>query len=358
MRLQPGTRIGRYWVDTYVNAGGMQQVYKATDTLLGREVALKRPKNDDGERRFDRSARASARVNHANVARTLDYFEHDGQQYLVEEFVEGLDLGAVLTRIPRLDPYMTAQVLHGLARAIAAVHDVDVVHRDLKPSNIMAAGGLDLTDVKVTDFGVAKMSAAEIDAGVAGGLLTLTGSKTLIGHLPYLAPEILRKRTTVDPYADIWAVGALAFHFLTGAPPFGYELADAVTQILYAPVPPLPADLDGHSQFRGLAQEIYGIVLACLQRDPPSSRPTARQLVGLCERLCYPMGEREVGVVSGYPGGTFGFADAEEGTVFFHVNSVIGPARPRVGGEIWFLRHPGQPQDRAHPVVPMLPEAS
>jgi eukaryotic-like serine/threonine-protein kinase len=356
MRLQQGM-VGRYHVDAYVNEGGMQEVYEATDTLLGRKVALKRPKNDDGERRFDRSARVSAQVNHANVARTLDYFEQNGQRFLVEEFVEGRDLGDVLKLIPQLDPYMAAQVLHGLARGIEAVHKVGVVHRDLKPSNIMAAGGLALTGVKVTDFGVAKMSEAEIDAGVAGGLVTLTGSKTLIGHLPYLAPEILRKRKTVDPCADIWAVGALAFHFLAGVPPFGYELADAVTQILSAPVPPLPADVANHPQVRGLGQEIYGIIVACLQRDP-ASRPTAEQLVGLCERLCYPVVEREVGVVSGYPGGSFGFAESEKGTVFFHVESVIGPWRPRVGGKIWFARHPGTPRDRAHPVVPFLSEVS
>jgi serine/threonine-protein kinase len=354
-RLAKGTLIGRYRVDAYVNEGGMQEVYKATDTLLGRQVALKTPKNDDGERRFERSAQASARVNHANVARTLDYFTHASQNFLVEEFVEGLDLGAVLKLLPQLDPYVTAQVLHGLARGMAAVHAEGVVHRDLKPSNIMAAGGLALTGVKVTDFGVARMAGAEIDAGMAGGLLTLTGSKTLIGHLPYLAPEILRKRKTVSLAADIWAVGALAFHFLAGVPPFGVELADAVTQILTAPIPPLPAELTTNPQLRGLGQEIYGIAAACLQRDP-ESRPTAKQLVELCERLCYPVLEREEGKVTGYPGGSFGFADAAKGTVFFHVASVLGPSRPRVGGKIWFSRHPGSPRDRAHPVVPILAE--
>jgi eukaryotic-like serine/threonine-protein kinase len=347
----------RYRIKSYVNEGGMQEVYRAADTLLGRDVALKTPKNDDGERRFNRSAQASARVNHANVARTLDYYDHDGRNFLVEEFVDGLDLGALLKRIPQFDPYLVARVLHNLARGIAAVHAVGVVHRDLKPSNIMAAGGLNLTEVKVTDFGVAKMSEAEIDGGVAGGLLTLTGSKTLIGHLPYLAPEILRRRKTVSSSADIWAVGALAFHFLAGFPPFGDELAEVVPKILGAPVPLLSAEVLSHAQFRGLSEEIYGIAVACLQRDP-ASRPTAPQLVGLCERLCYPVENREVGTVNGYPGGSFGFADSQEGKgrVFFHVDSVLGPSPPRVGGEIWFSRHVGHPYDRAHPVVPILPE--
>lgn len=355
MRLAPGTFVGRYRVDRYLDEGGMQEVYRATDTRLGRVVALKTPKHD-GERRFDRSAHASARVNHANVARTLDYFSYNDSYYLVEELIEGLDFGAILKRAAQLDPYVTAQVLHGLARALSAVHGEHVVHRDLKPSNIMAVGGLELTDVKLTDFGVALMAEAEIDAGLKGDI-RLTGSKTLIGHLPYLAPEILKKRTLVSAAADVWAAGALAFHFLAGKPPFGHELADAVTNILTAPIPPLPPEVGNNPQLRGLGQEIYGIAAACLQRDPVS-RPTAKQLVELCGRLCYPIERREVGVVTGYPGGSFGFADARNGTVFFHVESVFGLAPPRVGGKIWFSRYPGSPRDRAHPVVPLLEEAS
>lgn len=357
MRLTDGQVIDRYRLISYLGEGGMQQVYKAFDTRLGRDVALKTPKNDDGERRFDRSAHLSALVNHNNVARTLDYVENENQRFLIEEYVDGLDLGLILKRIPQFDPYMAARVFHGLTRGIAAVHAVGVVHRDLKPSNIVAVGGLKMSDIKITDFGVSKMSEAEMESGIAGGLLSFTGSKTLIGHLPYLAPEILRRRKTVTPCADIWAVGALLFHFLVGEPPFGYELADAVTQILAAPVPPLPPEIVNHPQFRGLGQELYGIIASCLQRDP-DSRPTALQLVGLCDRLCYPVEEREVGLVNGFPGNTFGFASSDNGTVFFHNDSVFGKSRPSVGGEIWFSRHPGQPRDRAHPVVPMLPEES
>jgi len=353
MKLPPGTNLGRYRIEKYINEGGMQQVYSAVDSLLGRRVAIKTPKNDDGERRFDRSAHLSAQVSHANVARTLDYFEFEGNRFLVEEFVDGIDVGALLKKVPRLDSYVAARIVHGLARGIAAVHAVDVVHRDLKPSNIIAEGGLLLSGIKVTDFGVAKMAGAEIDASVEGGALTLTGSKTLIGHLPYLAPEILRKRATVDAAADIWAVGALAFHLISGEPPFGYELADVVTKILAAPVPPLPDVVASNSQLGGLARELYGVAVRCLQRDP-KDRPTARQLLDLCERLCYPITAREVGVVTAYPANSFGFAAADAGSVFFHVDSVYGPSLPRLGGKIWFSRHSGQPRDRAHPVVPIF----
>ena len=289
------------------------------------------------------------------MARTLDYFSHEGAQFLVEEYVDGIYLGKLLERTMQLDAYVTARILHGLARGMTAVHAEGVVHRDLKPSNIMIAGGFGLEEVKITDFGVANKAAAEIDASIASGLTSITGSRTLIGHLPYLAPEILRKRKTVDLRADIWAIGALTFHLLAGAPPFGTELADAVVQILSAPIPPIPPLVDRHPQLRALGHEIYGIVVACLQREP-ASRPTAAQLMGLCERLCYTVVRREIGTVSGYPGGSFGFAEAPGGEIFFHSDSVYAAAHPRVGGEIWFARHPGQPRDRAHPVLPLLPE--
>ena len=357
MRLPAGRVVGdRYRVGPFLGEGGMQEVYRATDTVLDRPVALKTPKTNDAERRFERSAQVSARINHPQVARTFDYFVDGRRAFLVEELIEGMDLGALCKRVPQLDPYLTARLLHGLARGLAAVHAVEVVHRDLKPSNLMALGGFDFREVKVTDFGVSRLAEEEIESGLAGGVATITGSKTLIGHLPYLAPEILRRRRTVHFPADIWAAGALAFHFLAGEPPFGAELADAVPNILSAPVPSLPEAVASHPQAGPLAQEIYGLVVACLQRDP-ASRPTAAQLVTMCERLCYPILDREVGTVTGYPGGSFGFADAPRGRVFFHIESVFGHARPRVGGEIWFSRHPGAPYDRAHPVVPILPEA-
>lgn len=346
---------GRYRteVDKPITSGGMQYVYRATDTLLERPVALKTPKPDN-DKRFERSALFSARINHANATRTLDYIKDGNDLYLIEEWVEGQDLGKILKRAKRFDPYMCAYVLHALARALCVMHEVDVVHRDLKPSNIMAVGGLGVTEVKVTDFGVANLAEGEIDRGVAGGMLTITGSKTLIGALPYLAPEILRRRSTISAKADIWAVGALTFHLMTGQTPFGDEL-EAVAEILKGNVPPLPAEKDAQPQYDGLYQEIYGIVRACLQADQ-TKRPDARELLRLCGRLCYPIAPREIGQVKLYHGNYLGFASTEGRDVFFHVDSVLGSRRPRVGGEIWFSRHPGSPNERAHPVVVLSAE--
>jgi len=354
--LNVGTIIDeRYRIDDKpITTGGMQYVYPATDLVFERKVALKTPKNPEGEKRFERSARLSALLNHVNVTRTLDYVVEGDTQYLIEEFVDGLDLGRLLKRIKRFDPYLTATILHALARALHVMHAQDVVHRDLKPSNIMAVGGWNLTGIKVTDFGVANLAEAAVDRGVAGGVLTITGSKTLIGALPYLAPEILRKRTTISKSADIWAVGALIYHFIAGQTPFGDEL-EAVTDIVKGNIRPLPEEIDDQPQYRALYEEMNGIARACMQLDP-EKRPKASQLLELCEKLCYPVAKREIGTVTRHQGMNFAFATSPEGDVFFHIDSVLGSGRPRIGGEIWFSRHEGSPNDRAHPVVPLLSE--
>jgi serine/threonine protein kinase len=111
----------------------------------------------------------SARVNHANVAKTLDYIEETQRANLIEEFILGKDLSRVLKEnFARLDPLMAARVLHRLAKGLAASHHVGVVHRDLKPSNILAVGGERLEEVKITDFGIAKMAEEELAEAVEG----------------------------------------------------------------------------------------------------------------------------------------------------------------------------------------------
>ena len=100
--------LGRYRIESFLNEGGMQQVFKAKDLSFGRFVALKIPKNDSAERRFDRSARLSARIAHPNVAKTLDYFEEGGTPYLIEELVDGIDLGTFLETYDPLDPHLAA----------------------------------------------------------------------------------------------------------------------------------------------------------------------------------------------------------------------------------------------------------
>jgi serine/threonine-protein kinase len=174
---------GRYEVKDWIGAGGMQNVFHAVDLVFSRDVALKVPKDDATIRRFQNSAIVSARVNHTNVAKTLDYVEDTTGYYLIEELVSGADLSRIVPDIlPALPPGACAKVLHQLAKGLAASHAAGVVHRDLKPSNIMVAGGLAFTEVKITDFGIAKMAEAEIGQWADSDAKGPTSSKRFSGR--------------------------------------------------------------------------------------------------------------------------------------------------------------------------------
>jgi len=136
---------GRYEIQGDVGEGGMQYVYSARDQLVDRIVALKTPKNRSAEKRFRRSVVVAAKVNHPNVAKTLDYVREGNARYLIEELIDGDDLQkALLARTNFLDPYSAAKVFHHLAKGVAAAHHAGVVHRDLKPTNVMVVGGYSL----------------------------------------------------------------------------------------------------------------------------------------------------------------------------------------------------------------------
>lgn len=338
----------RYEVLRYIAAGGMQEVYCAFDRYLDRHVALKVPKNNAAERRFKRSAILSARVNHPNAAKTLDYVECGDKFYLVEELIDGRDLSTAKQDFAAMDPYLTAHILHHLAKGVAAAHHAQVVHRDLKPSNVMVSKDLSFTIVKITDFGISKMAEEELDYAVGHDFeASISSNSTVKGALPYLAPEMIRKPKEAHAEADVWAVGAMAFELLTGQKPFGKGLL-AVDNILRKDLPPLPRFVTANIQFAPLAQEIYEIIRACVSKDP-ACRPTADQLVQSCESLCYPECHRRVGVVRSKVS-TFAFIDADDGTVFFHSQCVYG-VQPLVGQRVCFTSYPGSPYARGIPVI-------
>lgn len=348
---QPGELISsRYEIQAFIGQGGMQEVYAAHDLVLGRQIALKTPKTSSAHKRFERSAQTAAKINHANVAKTLDYIPSNTQAYLVEEVVEGCDLSVFTRRyISKLDPYATAQVLHRLAKGLAASHHAGVIHRDIKPSNIMVVGGPAFNDVKITDFGIAKMAEAELDQAVNGGEEALTQSATALGALPYMAPEMIESFTNAGKPADVWSVGALAFELLAGVKPFGQGYR-AVPLIQAAVMPALPQDAQPKAQFSALTNELYDVIRQCLVRDP-AARPDADGLVRLCEALCYSEDFREFGTVARFHRQDGGFINADNGSsVFFHQNSVPS-GRVDLGQRVWFARHVGAPAPRAFPVV-------
>jgi len=340
---------GRYVIQRYLGEGGMQFVYVAKDQLTDRLVALKTPKNKSATKRFRRSAIVAAKVNHPNVAKTLDYLKVGDQRYLIEELIEGKDLKAALLKDTAfLDPYLAAKVLHHLAKGVAAAHHAGVIHRDLKPTNIMIVGDYSLSELKITDFGIAKMAGEELQEAVEGGDTSMNASQTAVGALPYMAPEAIERPSEVGAPADIWSIGAMMYQLLSGHYPFGQGLK-AVPQIIAAEPPEAPAFLTANPQFAPLAKEVMDIALSCLKKDP-TERPTADQLVQKCSELCYTSSPRQRGVVREFKYGAWGFIDTPNGDVFFHKECVYGLI-PNVGDRVLFSSYEGGGASRALPVV-------
>lgn len=340
---------GRYKIIDDVGEGGMQFVYAARDRVLKRKVALKTPKNASAKKRFKRSAIVAARVNHPNVAKTLDYLEDNHRQYLVEELIEGENFGkAFLEKMKCLDPYLAARVFHYLAKGLAASHHAGVIHRDLKPTNIMVIDGFQLAAIKITDFGIAKMADEEIVYAVEGGDASISASKTVVGALPYMAPEAIDTPREIGTPADIWSIGAMMYELMTGEKPYGSGLK-AVAKIQEARPPKFPGFLTANAQFAPLSNQLIQIVLQCMQKDP-HSRPTADALVAKCGDLCYPVESRLIGTVREILHDAWGFIDVTGEHVFFHFACVYGD-RPAEGDNVMLSKFQGGGASRAHPVV-------
>ena len=341
---------GRYQIVSYIGEGGMQYVYNAYDKFLKRHVALKTPKNESAEKRFLRSAVVAAKVNHPNVAKTLDYIDGGDRQYLVEELIEGDDLSkSVLMRTSYVDPYLSARIFHNLAKGLAASHHAEVVHRDMKPTNIMVSGGLQLDSIKITDFGIAKMADEELAQAAEGGEGTLTHSQTAVGALPYMAPEAIASPRDVTTAADIWSLGAMMYELLTGKKPFGSGYM-AVSNIMSGKTPEFPEFIATNAQFSPLAHSLKSLILECLSFEA-HERPTADQLVEKCSNLCYPSEKRYTAEVRCIKHNSWGFLnDGTSGDVFFHFDSVYGE-RLEEGDPVMFSKFPGGGAWRAHPVV-------
>ena len=343
--------INRYKVLNYIDEGGMQQVYKARDTTFGRDVALKVPKTASAEKRFARSATMSAKVIHANVAQTLDYFDTGGKSYLIEELIDGVTLWDRLDKeFEMLDPHLAAHFIHQLSKAVAASHHAGVFHRDLKPSNIMVSRDPGIRSIKVTDFGIAKMAEEEIAEAFKDKEST-TGSQTVMGALPYMAPEMIEDQRAARLPADIWAVGALLYQLISGVLPFGRGLG-ATKKILDAILPPKPTLFATKLQFQPLSDGLWSIVTACLNKEP-NKRPTADQVVQMCAKLCYSDAPRHTGTIGdfGTGRGQFGRIDGDGmGPAFFHSESYYGD-KIAAGRKVNFAAFPGFPRPRAFPIL-------
>ena len=253
MSFDPGSRIGPYEILGSLGAGGMGEVYRALDTRLRREVALKRLPEafaQDRERlaRFEREAQSLAALNHPHIAQVFGYEQWDGVRVIAMELVEGPTLGERITA-PPLARRETLAIAQQLADALEAAHDRGIVHRDLKPSNIKVT---DDGAVKVLDFGLAKMLegsevAAQQQRPSDSPTITspaVTHMGVVLGTAAYMSPEQARGRPA-DRRADIWAFGCVVFEMLVGRRLFdAATTTDTIAAVLREPIPwqDLPAD--------------------------------------------------------------------------------------------------------------------
>ncbi|NIM00175.1 MAG: protein kinase [Acidobacteria bacterium] len=237
---EAGQTLSHYTLVEKIGQGGMGEVWKATDSRLDREVALKLLPEQliaDASRldRFAREAKLLASLNHPGIATIHDVDEHEGLRFLVMEYVPGEDLAQILGRgaMPLAD---SLEVALQIAKAVEAAHGQGVVHRDLKPANVKRAPG---GAIKVLDFGLAKAMAPESTAGEPSTSLspTVTSAGTIagviLGTAAYMSPEQARGRP-VDKRTDVWSFGVVLYELLTGDNPFrGDTVADSVGAIMH-----------------------------------------------------------------------------------------------------------------------------
>jgi hypothetical protein len=261
----PGERFGPYDILAPLGAGGMGVVFRARDTRLGREVALKTlPPESAADparlQRFEQEARAASSLNHPNVLTVFDVGREGSTPFLVTELLEGETLRARLAAGP-LPPEQVVALGAQAARGLAAVHEKGIVHRDLKPENLFVtrAGSL-----KILDFGVARTTEP-----AATGTLPLTQSGAVLGTAGYMSPEQVRGRPA-DPRSDLFALGAILHECLSGQPTFpGETPVERGYAILNAG--PSPADPRAPSA-------LLRVLRRCLEKAPEDRFQTARDL--------------------------------------------------------------------------------
>ncbi len=216
-RPRRAVRVGKYEVVSHIATGGMGAVYKAIDTVLKREVALKvlppeMASKPNALERFRREARNAARLRHENIVTIYEFSQAATTFYLAMEFVDGIDLQEYIDRKGRLEPEEARLIALQSARALEHAHTQGIVHRDIKPSNFLLARKGEILLVKMSDFGLARESGEE-EARV-------TQDGHTVGTVDYMAPEQARDCGAADVRSDIYSLGCTVFHMLTGQAPF------------------------------------------------------------------------------------------------------------------------------------------
>ena len=283
MTLKPGTVLGQYEIRAPLGAGGMGEVYRAHDTRLDREVAIKVlpqsfTSDPDRLRRFEQEARAAAALNHPNILAVYQMATQDGVSYLVSELLEGETLRERLMRgsVPlRKAIEYAGQIAHGLA----APHEKGIVHRDLKPENLFITND---GRVKILDFGLAKVSPSQVSSGADATLTQATEPGVVMGTVGYMSPEQVHGKNA-DHRSDIFAFGAILYELVTGKQTFRKPTsAETMAAILNEDPPPV-------SQLVPNAPPaLQRIVNRCLEKNPEQRFQSASDLAFALEALSDP----------------------------------------------------------------------
>jgi serine/threonine protein kinase len=270
-----GRTFAHYRILERLGAGGMGEVYRAHDTHLDRDVAIKVLKpgtlDDGARRRFRREAEALSRLNHAHIATVFDFDSADGADFLVMEYVPGSTLSERIVA-GSLSEREIAALAGDVASALEEAHERGIVHRDLKPANIVVTPK---GRAKVLDFGIARLSGTVADVERT----TTQTTSEFVGTLPYMAPEQVRGEA-IDGRTDIYALGVMLFEMATGKRPFDDTHSGRLTDaILHAPITP-PTQLQPR-----LNPELERITLKCLERDPENRYQLAKEVAIDLRRL-------------------------------------------------------------------------
>jgi serine/threonine protein kinase len=274
MTLQPGEQIGPYEILEPLARGGMGEVYKARDTRLRREVALKMlpdasAHDADSLRRFDRETHAVAALNHPNILAIHDTGSYRAVPYAVTELLQGETLAERLRSGP-LHPQKALDIASQVAEGLAAAHAGGVVHRDIKPENIFLTND---GRAKILDFGIARIEQPVRTPGISGSPARReTSSIFLVGTAGYMSPEQVRGKP-IDARSDIFSFGATFYEMLAGRRAFSRE----------SPVETLGAVLRDEPQkypeTEKIPAELRGFIFRCLEKDPADRYQSVRDLL-------------------------------------------------------------------------------
>src|SRR6476659_7134872 len=315
---------GRYRLIELLGSGGMATIYRATDTGLGRDVALKllRPeylRDPDFSARFRQEAQSAASLSHPNIVTVYDYGEDPSGPYIVMELIDGEDLTDILRRSGPLPPRQAARIAAGVARALAAAHGRGLVHRDVKPGNVLI--GRD-GQVKVVDFGIAR--------AIAEAQVTLPG--TTLGSVHYFSPEQARGEPATAA-SDIYSLGIVLFEMLTGSRPWeGDSAASVALARLSGPIP------DPMTVRPSVPPDLAAITRRALALDPRDRWASASVLADALEATLAPGGSAAAaGAAAAVAGAAAaGPADSQAGAVaagaLVGATVVSATARPNPAG--------------------------